>query len=119
MLPTLCEGDWLLVSPARAVRPGDIVVLDYGQEKVVHRMISKHPRREMGDASSSARAFLPEQVLGKVVGVSRQGRTVDLTCPLAVVRGRIIGLRSRRRLAVACVARMLSARPSCCGQATR
>lgn len=108
MVPTLREGDWVLVAPSRAVRPGDIAVLDYGEAKVVHRVISRRPYRETGDGVWSPRAFLPEQVVGTVVAVSRHGRTIDLTRPLSRLGGRAIGLGGQGRMAAAGLKRMLA-----------
>lgn len=98
MLPTLREGDWVMVVPGPAVATGDVAVIDYGGTRVVHRVISRRRMVESGDGPGVARAFRPEQVVGRVIAISRQGSTLDLTTPFARISGRLRGLRTQGRM---------------------
>ncbi len=100
MLPTLVEGDWVMVVPGSEVATGDIAVIDYAGTRVVHRVISRRRLVESGDGPGVARAFRLEQVVGRVVAVSRQGSTLDLTTARARIGGRLRARRSQVRLAV-------------------
>jgi hypothetical protein len=88
MLPTIRDGDTLIVEPAAIgqVRVGDIVLYKSGTALIAHRVESIARKssaaaslRLRGDASESPDApVLREQVIGRVVAVERGGRRIGL-----------------------------------------
>jgi hypothetical protein len=81
MKPAISPGETLLVEspPLERLRPGDILLLDRGEElKVVHRFLREETRDgalhvvTKGDASAVWDAPLPaSRVLGRVVAIAR------------------------------------------------
>lgn len=78
MYPTIHPGDWLFVAkPAQKVRLGDVAILERDGEIVVHRILSVRRGLEQGDASQWPGRFRPDQILGQVVALDRNGRTKE------------------------------------------
>ena len=84
MYPTLCKGDWLSVEPlfAGEPQPGDLLLfhheLPHGVRLICHRLVAVEEaaggRRLVmkGDAvAGSGEVINPEQILGRVIAVTR------------------------------------------------
>ncbi|MCS7287078.1 MAG: hypothetical protein NZ653_08095 [Anaerolineae bacterium] len=84
MYPALRPGDEVLVEPAKldTLRPGDVVLLQSDDGAVLHRFLRFSPQGwliTMGDAcNSSDPLWPPEALLGRAVGVVRNGRVTPL-----------------------------------------
>ena len=87
MRPLLREGDAVRVRPqALGYRPGDIVVFRAGQDLIAHRLLRRIPDGKggrllitQGDRCPRPDPSLPESAaLGKVTGIRRAGRLIDL-----------------------------------------
>jgi hypothetical protein len=108
MRPVIRPGDWLFVSaPPSTLRSGDVAVFDRDGELVVHRILSLSRRLEQGDACRRPGRFLPEQVVGQVVAVGRDGRTRDLGTAWARAQGARQVLRGHGWLAAKTAMRCL------------
>ena len=111
MRPVIRSSDWLFVSTSPSnLRRGDVAIIDRDGERVVHRLLSVRRRLEQGDACQRPGRFLPEQVVGRVVALGRNGRTIDLGTGVARARGSyhvlrgfglLAGKRALRRLGTA------------------
>ncbi len=83
MAPLVERGDLVLVqrvTPAD-LRRGDLLLVEQGGDFLVHRLVANdtHGVRTKGDKSSYADLPLPPQdVLGRVVAVERDGRRIEL-----------------------------------------
>jgi signal peptidase I len=88
MQPTIKEGETITIQPTAAstVRKGDIILYSFERGFIAHRVVrilrrkGDFPRFIMrGDASGSFDyPVSAQQVLGKVISVEREGRSVDL-----------------------------------------
>ena len=86
MYPSIREGELITVGPVEAsdVKLGDIVLYRSERGLIAHRVVEIASRdsrefRLQGDASLSCdRPVAAEQILGRVVGVQRNGRSVGL-----------------------------------------
>jgi hypothetical protein len=106
MYPTIRDGETLTIEPvdALAVKRGDILLYETARGLIAHRVVrigeGKNAARVFvvrGDAAdSSAELVEGGQILGRVISLEREGRTIALF-------GRAKGLRQRARL---CAARL-------------
>ncbi len=86
MYPSIREGEVITVEPVQAsdVKPADIVLYRSERGLIAHRVVEIASRdarvfRLRGDASLSCdQPVEAEQILGRVVGVQRYGRSVAL-----------------------------------------
>lgn len=83
MWPTILDGDQVTIAPAYgSIESGQVVCIFQGPEIVVHRVIDVRGDGQIktqGDALPKADGWLsPNDVLGRLIGVRRQGRTVPL-----------------------------------------
>ncbi len=86
MYPSIREGELITVEPVQAsdVKPADIVLYRSQRGLIAHRVIEIASRdasvfRLRGDASLSCdEPVAAEQILGRVVGVKRNGRSIQL-----------------------------------------
>ncbi|MGQ0431302.1 MAG: nucleotidyltransferase family protein [Microthrixaceae bacterium] len=99
MVPALQLGDVLIIDPART-RPtvGDIAVFRRDEGLVVHRVLSRTHRLQMGDATRVATRYLPGDVEGTVVARVRGADRHDLRTPASRLRG--VGTAMRLRVAL-------------------
>jgi len=89
MYPSIREGEVITVEPVRAsdVKSADIVLYRSERGLIAHRVVEIASRdsrvfRVQGDASLSCdQPVEAEQILGRVVGVQRNGRSVSLSSP--------------------------------------
>jgi len=89
MYPSIREGEVITVEPVRAsdVKLADIVLYRSERGLIAHRVVEIASRdarvfRLQGDASLSCdQPVAAEQILGRVVGVERNGRSVALASP--------------------------------------
>ncbi len=97
MYPVSRSGDIITVRPTRAVdvSAGDVILYNAGRRMVAHRLVSKRKENNQVVLICQGDTFMrpdpsiqPEQVLGKVVAVSRNGRTIRLD----TAKSRLIGL---------------------------
>jgi signal peptidase I len=109
MAPWIQDGDRVVLAPAasRDIRPGDIVQFAAPDGLRVHRVLAVEAGMDglrffvAGDASELPDGPVPEAaILGRVVAVTRLGRTVRLDAPAARLRARLRAWRARlgRRL---------------------
>jgi hypothetical protein len=105
MLPTLREGDWVEVAIGKQPDVGDIALCVVRGELIVHRVISRREDRWVlkGDNAPRSQTVSPEQVIGEVVRVERNGRAAELS-PRS---GRLLAALSRVHAAVHRVASRL------------
>ncbi len=91
MYPSIREGELITVEPVRAsdVQLGDIVLYRSSKGLIAHRVVGSSPTQSSvlsphhfllrGDASLSCdQPVAAQQILGRVVGVKRNGRSVAL-----------------------------------------
>jgi signal peptidase I len=85
MNPLLQRGDTLLVAPysSQEVQPGDVVVFqDPHRGQVVHRVVAVTAEGLItkGDNNPTVddRLVAPQDILGRVTGLERQGRTLPV-----------------------------------------
>jgi signal peptidase I len=107
MHPAIRDGERITIAPVseREVRRGDILLYRKGRGVIAHRvrrvkMESDSTRRFIlrGDASvTSDEPVAAEQILGRVVAVERQGRTITLAGRRARLRCRLNEGRARIR----------------------
>ncbi len=85
MFPTSHSGDTITVKPAKAtdVSVGDVIVYVSGKRMIAHRLVAKRIRNNeivlicQGDFFPKPDPLIEgKQVLGKVVAVKRNGRTI-------------------------------------------
>ncbi len=88
MYPSIREGELIAVEPVEAsdVKLADIVLYRSERGLIAHRVVSSSQDarifRLRGDASLSCdQPVEAEQILGRVVGVQRNGRSVSLSSP--------------------------------------
>ncbi len=88
MEPALRHGDRLIID--RDLQPGigDIAVFDMAGKTVVHRIVTTHPLRQMGDALSRGSKLSEASIIGVGVIAVRDGRGLDLRSPAARRNGR-------------------------------
>ncbi len=96
MQPTIIEGETITVEPVapQAVRKGDIILYSFERGFIAHRVVRILRRKGdapcfimRGDASDSFDyPVAAQQVLGKVISVEREGRSVDLYSQRARIR---------------------------------
>ncbi len=107
MYPSIREGELITVEPvvARDVKRGDIVLYRSQRGLLAHRVVGSSPTQSSvlsphyflrGDASLSCdKPVAAQQILGRVVGVQRNGRSVALASPGAKMWHKIRRLASR------------------------
>jgi hypothetical protein len=109
MRPTIRDGEAVTVEPVEpgAVERGDIVLYRTARGLIAHRVVLIERREDStlvfhlrGDASASCDAPVQaEQILGTVVSVERDGRTVSLVNLRAKILGpahaRVFRLKTR------------------------
>lgn len=104
MRPFLPAGARILVSAAEAGRiaPGDLVVFDHEGTIVCHRMLRRRARGDgdvvltKGDGWRTLESWIPAaQLVGKVVGVERNGMRLSLETPARRLQARLIARWSR------------------------
>jgi signal peptidase I len=85
MNPLLQRGDTLLVVPygTQEIQPGDIIVFPHpSQGQMVHRVVSVKDEGLVtkGDNNPTVddRLVVPQDILGRVTGIERQGRTLPV-----------------------------------------
>lgn len=87
MYPVSRSGDIITIRSTRAadVSIGDVIVYNTGERMVAHRLVSKRKKNNQTLLICQGDTFIrpdpsirPEQVLGKVVAVSRNSRTIRL-----------------------------------------
>lgn len=81
MYPTLCKGDRLELEPAEPLHVGDLIVYRKAFGLVCHRLVARHDARLLtqGDACSGPpEQVLPQDVLGRVVAVTRGSSRLDV-----------------------------------------
>ena len=67
---------------------GDIAVFHMAGKTVVHRIVTTHPLRQMGDALSRGSKLSEASIIGVGVIAVRDGRGLDLRSPAARRNGR-------------------------------
>lgn len=74
MVPTLYNGDILIIKKQCVYKQGDILVYTYGNHIVVHRFLNFKGNRYLckGDNSFRLEEILYNQILGKVIIVKRK-----------------------------------------------
>lgn len=96
MHPVSRSGDIITVRPTRVggISAGDVIVYKAGRRMVAHRLVSKRKENNRVVLICQGDTFMrpdppiqADQVLGKVVAVSRNGRTVRLD----TAKSRLIG----------------------------
>ena len=90
MQPTIKEGETITVEPIapEAVKRGSIILYRTPGGVVAHRVVGIERKRSAhhlfllrGDAATTCDApVAPDQVLGKVISVERDGRSINLYC---------------------------------------
>ncbi len=112
MIPTILHGDFLTVVPVdpSQIRKGDIILYRMGAGAIAHRVSAIHGMASFvlrGDAMEVCDdPVKSDQVLGKVILLERDGRSIDLNRPwiktvLAVrricfcLRKRVLGVLGR------------------------
>ena len=109
MAPWIQDGDRMVLAPAAPseIRPGDIVQFAAPDGLRVHRVLAAEPGRDgprffvAGDASEVPDGLVPAAaILGRVVAVTRDSRTIRLDVPAVRLRARLRAWRARlgRRL---------------------
>jgi hypothetical protein len=84
MLPTLRPGDVVVIeAPTKALRLGDIAVFRRPEGLVVHRVVSRRARLQMGDNATTCLPYEPDDIEGVVTAVHGRGRARDLRSPAA------------------------------------
>jgi len=118
MRPTICGGEVVTAAPIADGRivAGDVLLVRSGARLLAHRVVAiERADRERlvylrGDAKSGCDAPVrPSEILARVVGVERDGRTIGLAGAAARLRYRV------RRAA----SRVWSCRPSALRSARR
>jgi len=84
MRPYIRTGDWVFVEgvPVNEIGYGDIVIVKRSQDVVAHRVIGSRERGWVtkGDGAYQTDPFAEsEDILGRVIGLERDGAAVDLT----------------------------------------
>lgn len=100
MHPALRVGDRVRVEPVAlsALRVGDVVVMDTGDELLTHRFLGWRNGAlfTKGDALSMADTFRqPPRLIGRVVGYERNGLYHDWQTPHAQLGHRMLGQLGR------------------------
>ncbi len=131
MYPSIREGELITVEPvvARDVKRGDIVLYRSERGLIAHRVVSTDqplsPTQSSvlsphyflrGDASLSCdQPVAAQQILGRVVGVKRNGRSVALASPGAKMWHKIGALVTGLRRALRCCLwpAAVSSQPGC------
>lgn len=88
MRPTIQEGEMITLEPVKAsgVKRGDIILYRSGKGVIAHRVTGIQERKEdsrvfilRGDASTSDdEPVHSQQILGRVIFVERDGRSINL-----------------------------------------
>lgn len=125
MYPSIRDGELITVAPVRAddVKREDILLYRTQKGVIAHRVVevslsptdagqvARGSRRDarvftlQGDASSSCDQLVAaRQILGRVIGVERYGRTVALTSRGAKLRHRVRSWASRLKGWICCKA---------------
>lgn len=87
MAPLIEIGDTVVVGRVedpRTTRCGDIVLLNFDDTWVVHRIIAKSKKggqlcfRQKGDAGLISGLAKPDQIVGKVMAIKKEDRVIDL-----------------------------------------
>jgi len=110
MLPTICDGDTLVVEPVdpASIRRDDVIVVETPGSVRAHRVVSEGDRPNgafilRGDALQVPDAPIsPEQILGRVAEVKRDGRRRTVCGPLvrarAFLRRSLVAVRDFLRM---------------------
>ena len=94
MYPTIRKGEAIVVEPvpAAGLRKGDVALYRTERGITAHRVVASGKTRfkMRGDAMASPNEPVDiQQILGRVVAVEREGRSIDLTSSGARIRHRI------------------------------
>jgi len=97
MAPLIEPGDVVLVRHARLadLRRGDLLLIEQEGAFLVHRLVAAdaHGVRTKGDNASHADSpIAPQDVLGHVVAVEKDGRRIDLGVGRWLLVNRLLGL---------------------------
>jgi len=96
MQPSILSGDVVtaIPRPTHRIRRGQVICFRHEDEMRVHRVVSSGPAglRAMGDAANEfAEIIRPQDVLGVITLVEREGRRVNFNPPFrrltSVLRG--------------------------------
>jgi SOS-response transcriptional repressor LexA len=104
MFPAICDGDTVTVAPvaSEAIRPGDVVLYGNARGLTAHRVLGRSEAtvavfRMRGDAPGSEEERISRtQVLGLVVRLERNGRSVPLKAAPPSRLGRLRGRLATR-----------------------
>jgi len=97
MAPLIEQGDVVLVRHVNFgdLRRGDLILVEQGGAFLTHRLVAAdaHGVRTKGDNASHADLpVVPQDVLGRVVGVEKSGRTIELDGGRWPMVNRLLGL---------------------------
>lgn len=101
MRPCIRPGDVLLVRDvaAKDLRLGDIVVFENQSDLFCHRFISKRPQENRLILETKAdvysvkdKSFFADNLLGKVIGIQRQGKSLILDSFGWIIINRLLGV---------------------------
>lgn len=96
-------GDVVMVGRAdhSRVRIGDVLAFQDGQNVVVHRVIGKSWSNQQlsfhhrGDAGTSSGKIAAQNVIGRAIVVTKEGREIRLDSGRHIIGNRILGWRLR------------------------
>ena len=97
MTPLIEPGDVVLVRHVKLedLRRGDLILVEQGGSFLVHRLVAAdvHGVRTKGDNASHADLpVVPQDVLGRVVGVEKSGKRIELDEGRWPMVSRLLGL---------------------------
>lgn len=84
--------------PIKEIKIGDLLLLDFYTEFCCHRVIHKYKDKVLTKGDNNPKIdfpILPEQILGKVTGISRHNKNFNLNRKINYVFGYFIAFHSR------------------------
>jgi signal peptidase I len=94
MSPTIRSGETIHVEPVSGkIRPGDILLYRWERGVRAHRVVRIEGKKQgrlvfilRGDTAGDDERVLAENILGRVISLERDGRSIRLRGPAAFVR---------------------------------